>query len=99
MAPMLAANIAGAALLRRTLAQSPRRSPAALVSLASVGFAVEVFVWSERNAGTRTAQALRYPGTELQRVHRHARAERGPARGRPCGAAEILRAEGAPALS
>ncbi len=38
------------------------------MSLASVGVAVEVFVWSERNSGTRAAQLLRYPGTELQRV-------------------------------
>lgn len=67
MAPMLAANVAGVALLRRAV---DRPSPLAggLVSLASVGVAVEVFVWSERNAQTRTAQALRYPGTELQRI-------------------------------
>ena len=66
VAPMLAANLAGTALLRRTLA---RPSPVAggVVSLASIGAAVEVFAWSERNAGTRTARLLRVPGTELQR--------------------------------
>ena len=66
VAPMLAANLAGTALLRRTLA---RPSPVAggVVSLASIGAAVEVFAWSERNAETRTARLLRVPGTELQR--------------------------------
>jgi uncharacterized protein YqhQ len=67
MAPMLAANLAGTALLRRAV---DRPSPVAggLISLASVGVAVEVFVWSERHAGTRAARALRRPGFELQRA-------------------------------
>src|SRR6185436_9828841 len=56
MAPMLAANIAGAALLRK-LVERPSPLAGGLVSLASVGIAVEVFVWSERNSGTRRAQA------------------------------------------
>jgi uncharacterized protein YqhQ len=29
---------------------------------------VEVFAWSERHTGSRTAKALRLPGHELQRV-------------------------------
>lgn len=97
MAPMLAANVAGAALLRRTLAK-PSPLAGGLVSLASVGVAVEVFVWSERNAETRTAQALRYPGNELQRVvgtrePSEAQLEVGRA-----ALAEILRVEGVSAL-
>jgi uncharacterized protein YqhQ len=36
--------------------------------MASLGLAVEVFAWSERHAGSRTARALRRPGHELQRV-------------------------------
>ena len=67
MAPMLAANLAGAALLRRVV-EKPTSLHGGLVSLASVGVAVEVFVWSERNAETRTARALRRPGHELQRA-------------------------------
>ncbi len=67
MAPMLAANLAGAALLRRVV-EKPTSLHGSLVSLASVGVAVEVFVWSERNAGTRAARALRRPGHELQRA-------------------------------
>jgi uncharacterized protein YqhQ len=67
MAPMLAANLAGTALLRRvTLTPSPVAQGA--VALASLGIAVEVFAWSERNRGTVAAKLLRRPGHELQRV-------------------------------
>jgi uncharacterized protein YqhQ len=67
MAPLIAANLAGTAVLRRVL---DRPSPAAnaAVQLASLGAAVEVFSWSERHAETATARALRRPGHELQRV-------------------------------
>ena len=67
MAPLLALNLAGGALLKRAL---DRPGPAAQlgVGVASLGLAVEVFVWSERHAGSRTARALRRPGHELQRV-------------------------------
>ena len=67
MAPMLAANLAGTALLRRAV-ERPSPLAGGLVSIASVGVAVEVFVWSERHAQTRTARALRRPGHELQRA-------------------------------
>ena len=67
MAPLLAANIAGAALLKK-LVDRPRPVHGAALSLASVGLAVEVFAWSERHHGSRTAKALRVPGHELQRV-------------------------------
>jgi hypothetical protein len=67
MAPMLAANVAGAALLKR-LVDRPRPVHGAALSLASVGLAVEVFAWSERHTGSRAAKALRVPGHELQRV-------------------------------
>jgi uncharacterized protein YqhQ len=67
MAPLIAANLAGTAVLRHVL---DRPSPAAnaAVQLASLGAAVEVFAWSERHADTATARALRRPGHELQRV-------------------------------
>ena len=67
MAPMLAANVAGAALLKK-LVDRPRPVHGAALSLASVGVAVEVFAWSERHTGSRAAKALRVPGHELQRV-------------------------------
>jgi uncharacterized protein YqhQ len=67
MAPMLAANIVGTALLRRAVAR-PTPVAGAAVQLASLGAAVEVFAWSERNAHTATARALRRPGHELQRM-------------------------------
>ena len=67
MAPLLASNLAGGALLRRAV---DRPGPAAqfLLTVASLGLAVEVFVWSERHSGTAAARALRKPGHELQRL-------------------------------
>jgi uncharacterized protein YqhQ len=67
MAPLLAANVAGAALLKKVV-ERPRLVHGAALSLASVGLAVEVFAWSERHSASRTAKALRRPGHELQRV-------------------------------
>jgi uncharacterized protein YqhQ len=67
MAPLLASNLAGAALLRHTL---DRPGPAAqlAVGIASLGIAVEVFVWSERHHDSAIAGMLRRPGHELQRL-------------------------------
>jgi uncharacterized protein YqhQ len=67
MAPLLASNLAGAVLLRRTL-EHPGPGAQLALGVASLGLAVEVFAWSERHAGSRTARALRRPGHELQRV-------------------------------
>jgi uncharacterized protein YqhQ len=67
MAPLIAANLAGTAVLRRVL-ERPSPAASAAVQLASLGAAVEVFVWSERHAQTATARALRRPGHELQRL-------------------------------
>jgi uncharacterized protein YqhQ len=67
MAPLIAANLAGTALLRRAM-EHPSAAAGAAVQLVSLGAAVEVFAWSERHAGTATARALRRPGHELQRV-------------------------------
>jgi uncharacterized protein YqhQ len=95
MAPLLSLNIAGAALLRRTL---ERPGPAAqlLVGLASLGAAVEVFVWSERHADSVAARALRKPGHELQRLlGTREPSERQLEVGR-AALAEILRVEPAP---
>ncbi|HMJ33873.1 MAG TPA: DUF1385 domain-containing protein [Baekduia sp.] len=67
MAPMLASNIAGTALLKRAV-DKPGALAGAAVSLASVGLAVEVFAWSERHESSIGARLLRRPGYELQRV-------------------------------
>ena len=67
MAPLLASNLAGAALLRRVL-ERPGAGAQLAVGVASLGLAVEVFVWSERHADSRAARFLRRPGHELQRV-------------------------------
>ena len=67
MAPLLAANLAGTALLRRAVVH-PSPLAGAAVQLASLGAAVEVFAWSERHGDTALARALRRPGHELQRV-------------------------------
>jgi uncharacterized protein YqhQ len=67
VAPMLAANVAGAALLRR-LVRRPSPLATGAVGLASIGAAVEVFAWSERHPSTRAARAFRRPGYELQRA-------------------------------
>ncbi|MGI8593392.1 MAG: DUF1385 domain-containing protein [Solirubrobacteraceae bacterium] len=65
--PMMVSNVAGVALLKRFV-QRPGPLAGGVVALASLGAAVEVFVWSERHADTRTARALRRPGFELQRA-------------------------------
>ena len=67
MAPMLAANLTGTALLKR-LAKEPSQVAQGAVALASMGIAVEVFVWAERHGSTRAARLLRRPGHELQRL-------------------------------
>jgi uncharacterized protein YqhQ len=67
MAPLLASNLAGAALLRRAL-EHPGPVAQLAVGVASLGLAVEVFSWSERHRDSRAAQLLRRPGHELQRV-------------------------------
>ena len=67
VAPMVASNLAGTLLLRSVL-QRPSPLAGGAVALASAAVAVEVFSWSERNADTRLAHALRRPGFELQRL-------------------------------
>jgi uncharacterized protein YqhQ len=95
MAPLLSLNIAGAALLRKAL-HRPGPGAQLAVGLASLGIAVEVFVWSERHAGSAAARALRIPGHELQRLlGTREPSERQLEVGR-AALAEILRVEPAP---
>jgi uncharacterized protein YqhQ len=67
VAPLLASNLAGTLLLRRTL-ERPGPVAGGAVALASTAVAVEVFAWCERNSETRLAKALRRPGFEIQRA-------------------------------
>ncbi|MDQ3741172.1 MAG: DUF1385 domain-containing protein, partial [Actinomycetota bacterium] len=67
MAPLVASNLAGVALLKSVM-EKPTPLASGAVALASVGVAVEVFAWSERHSDTAAARALRKPGHELQRV-------------------------------
>ena len=66
VAPLLASTVAGNLAVRRAGLRGPAADAA--VALGSVAFAVEVFAWSERHAGTPLARALRRPGYELQRA-------------------------------
>jgi uncharacterized protein YqhQ len=96
VAPMLAVNVAGAALLRRVV-ERPGPVAAGAVGLVSIAAAVELFAWSERHPGTRAARAFRRPGFELQRaIGTREPDERQLDVGR-AALAEILRAEAAAA--
>ena len=94
MAPMVASNLAGVALLKSVM-DRPTPLASGAVAVASVGVAVEVFAWTERHADTAAARALRKPGYELQRII--GTREPTPAQLEVGRAAleEILRAEGA----
>ena len=67
MAPLIASNLAGTALLRRAIA-APGPLSSGAVALASTGLAVEVFAWSDRHPRSAVARALHRPGHEVQRV-------------------------------
>ena len=93
VAPMLASNVTGTLLLRQAL-ERPGAVANGMLGLASTAVAVEVFSWSERNAATPLARALRRPGYEIQRlVGTREPDERQLEVGR-AALAEILRVEG-----
>jgi uncharacterized protein YqhQ len=98
VAPMLAANVAGAALLRRVV-ERPGPLANAAVALGSVAAAVEVFAWAERHSGTRAARVLRRPGYELQRALGTREPDARQLEVGRAALAEILRVEGAGATA
>jgi uncharacterized protein YqhQ len=67
LAPLLTANVAGAALLHR-LVERPGKAANLAVSVGATGAAVEVFAWAERHRGSRLERVLNRPGHELQRA-------------------------------
>lgn len=93
MAPLLASNAAGAALLRAAVRRPGPLSTSA-VALASVGVAVEVFAWSERHADTALARAFRRPGHALQRTMGTREPDESQLAVARAALAEILRVEG-----
>lgn len=67
MAPLVVANMAGAALLNK-LVSKPTALHGGALALGSMAFAVEVFGWTERHPDTAATKAIKTPGYELQRV-------------------------------
>lgn len=97
VAPMLAANVAGAALLTRAV-ERPGPLAGSAVALGSTAVAVEVFAWTERHAGSPLARALKRPGYELQRVIGTREPDAAQLEVGRAALAEILRVEPAPEL-
>jgi uncharacterized protein YqhQ len=93
VAPMLAANLAGAAVVRRVV-EEPGPLAGMAVAVSSMAAAVEVFAWSERHAHTRLARALRRPGHELQRAMGTREPDQSQLEVGRAALAEILRVEG-----
>ncbi|MBA3746109.1 MAG: DUF1385 domain-containing protein [Solirubrobacterales bacterium] len=96
MTPLIVANLAGAALLRRVLTK-PSTAAQTMVGIASLGVAVEVFVWTERHADSSTARLLRRPGHELQRLLGTREPSESQLEVGRAALAEILRIEAPPA--
>jgi uncharacterized protein YqhQ len=67
VAPLLLFSAAGQLLIERLLAK-PGAVARGAVALGSMGLAVEMFAWSERNSETALARAYRRPGHEIQRL-------------------------------
>jgi uncharacterized protein YqhQ len=92
--PMMLLSVGGTVLLER-LVEEPSPLLRAGVGLGGASIAVEMFAWSDRNHGTRLAEAFHAPGREIQR--RLATKEPTPEQLEVgiAALAEILRAEGA----
>jgi uncharacterized protein YqhQ len=67
VAPMMISTITGNALAR-TLFGAGGPVSSAVVTVASMAVAVELFAWSERNRDTPLARAFKVPGNEMQRL-------------------------------
>ena len=66
--PMLVFSIAGQVLIERLVRESGPDRRAASPRLASVGGAVELFVYAERTPIRRSGRAIHGPGYEIQRL-------------------------------
>jgi uncharacterized protein YqhQ len=77
--------------------EKPGPASQALLALGSMGAAVEVFAWAERNPDSKATHALRVPGHELQRVVGTREPTETQLEVGRAALAEILRVEGEPA--
>jgi len=93
IAPLLFFSAAGQLLIERLL-ERPGPVARAAVALGSVGLAVELFAWSERNSETSLAKAYRRPGHEIQRLVATKEPSEEQLEVGRAAMAEILRAEG-----
>jgi uncharacterized protein YqhQ len=66
VAPMIASAAAGSVAARRAGLKGPAAEAA--VGIGSLAFAVEIFMWAERNSDSALAKLLRRPGHEIQRL-------------------------------
>jgi uncharacterized protein YqhQ len=67
IAPLLALSVAGQALVA-SVVDEPGPLARGAATLLSVGAAVEIFVYAERNPGSPVGQAVHGPGHEIQRL-------------------------------
>lgn len=67
IAPMLALSVGGQVLIE-LIADEPGPIARGAASLASVGLAVELFLYAERNPDTPLGRAVHVPGHEIQRL-------------------------------
>jgi uncharacterized protein YqhQ len=93
VAPMLASNLAGTLMLRRTL-ERPGPIANGAVALASTAAAVEVFAWCERHPDSFTTKAIRTPGFGIQRAVGTREPDEAQLEVGRAALEEILRAEG-----
>jgi uncharacterized protein YqhQ len=97
VAPMMVSSMAGNLLLRRVL-ERPSALANGAVALASTAAAVELFAWCERHDETALARAVRAPGFAIQRAIGTREPDEEQLEVGRSALAEILRAEGAPAM-
>ena len=67
IAPLLVLSVAGQLAVDRLL-ERPGRAARLAAAVGAVSVAVELFAWCERNPESALAQAVRRPGTEIQRL-------------------------------
>lgn len=94
VAPMMAANLAGTLLLRRTL-ERPNALAGGAVAVGSTALAVELFAWCERHGSSRLARTVRAPGFAIQRAVGTREPDEAQLQVGRAALAEILRVEGA----
>jgi uncharacterized protein YqhQ len=93
VAPLLAANLAGVGLLRRT-SERPGSLASTAVGVASLSISLELLGWTERHPTSALARGLRAPGFALQRSIGTREPDEAQLAVARVALSEILRAEG-----